>query len=172
MDFEDRLYLDMRRGRVPALGLDLIRMDRAILYAKKQIQRHIEFISEKKTKSIGDYVYRLHRFQSELYSIFAKGRDSALLEKISSTIRGIHHRTLREDVIRKLKETYSLLNSYEAIESVEDVEVLREQVEDLQTRIASEEGQQTTAADVDDQKVCICHHAIQCDLQRRVEGCD
>ena len=108
-------------------------MDRAILYVKKQIQTHIEYIAQKSTKTIGEYSYRLARFRSEMFSIFSMGRDSILLEKIANAFRGIHSRTPREDAIKRLKEIDVLLDSYETVEAAEDVEVLRDQVEELQT---------------------------------------
>lgn len=131
------IYHDRYMSRIPGL----IRMDRALLYIKQQLDKRIRDLSERKTKGLGENAeWMLRRFSREVAQLAAMSGDSYLAQQVYGTINQLTARTRREDAIIILKDLLRKLEQYEPVADLEDVDSLRE-------RIASLEGQLSDSPD-------------------------
>jgi hypothetical protein len=152
MDARDAMYMEFRRGRLAPQVPGLIRTDRALLYLRKQTQEHIDFIAAKSTKTLGEYSYRLNRFAREMISLLAMGGDTMLAENAYSFISKLGSRTTCDEAVQRLRELLSLFDSYKPVESVEDIDVLKHRVEELEARLVEDNEPEANPIDIGDQR--------------------
>src|SRR4051812_16443203 len=133
-----RMMWDLRRAmRDPVPGL--VRMDRAVLYLKQQLKEHIEELSRRQTKTLGDYYYRLHTFNREVLPLIAKGGDSVLAEQFVNGLTDLGARSSRQAALERLRSLQDVLDKYEPLTATDDPEELKLRLASLEEQLSFQE---------------------------------
>ena len=56
MELDEKIFYDIRRGRLYGGMQGLVRMDRALLYIRQRLEKIVREIENRKTKGLGDSV--------------------------------------------------------------------------------------------------------------------
>lgn len=137
MDIDRRILYEMQKGRYTGVS-GLVRMDRALLYIRQQLDRLINEVKKRKTKGLGDSYYKIARFRREAISLCRMSGDLLIAETISDAIHPLHTRTPRETTLNVLEDLNNKVQSYEPIQELDDVQSLRERIATLEAQIMDE----------------------------------
>lgn len=141
-----------RRGRHLSSIPGLVRMDRALLYIRQQLDKRIRDISEKKTKSLGEVAYwSLRRFAEEVGQLSGMGGDTYLGQQVYGTIRQLSSRTPRENVLVILRDLMRRIEEYEPVTDLDEVESLREKLTALEEQLSDNSDGQVSSVDTSEE---------------------
>lgn len=142
----------MSRERYASRIPGLIRMDRALLYIRQQLEKRIRDLSERKTKGLGENAeWMLSRFAREVTQLSAMSGDSYLAQQVYGTISQLTARTPREDAIVVLRDLLRKLEQYEPVADLEDVDSLRERIANLEDQLSESSGEVTSTLDTSEE---------------------
>jgi nucleoside 2-deoxyribosyltransferase len=149
-EFGDKYLYRLRRGMTPVPGL--IRMDRALIYIKQRLDRLIQEINDRTTKTLGESAsYSIRRFSREVVQICSMSGDAYLAEQVYGMLDSINTRTLRLDAIRVLREVLQKLDQYEPTTDSEDVESLRGRIASLEEQLSEPSQQEGSKLDTSEE---------------------
>lgn len=120
MEHGDDLVYDYRGGRLVPRVPGVVRMDRAVIYIRKQLEKCIQDINDRRTKGLGESVQQLYEFSTEVGQICALSGDGFVGERVDKVVWEFNERTPRQEALTKLGNLLSQLEDYEPVVEFDD----------------------------------------------------
>jgi hypothetical protein len=117
---EDLVY-DYRTGRFVPRVPGVVKMDRALIYIRKQLENHIETINNRKTKTLGDSLYDLYDLSNEVGQIGKMSDDGFLQGVMNEVLDQFNERTPRQNALASLRYLLGELEDYQPILETDDM---------------------------------------------------
>jgi hypothetical protein len=136
-DDERQMFLMRRRGLLPDIP-GLVRLDRVLIYLRQQLQALSQELEQKKTKTLGESIYRIQRLLAQGISISSLGGDEILADEIRNSLREFGSRTSRLAAINSLRDLKGKIDNWESISDLADTDSLRDKISILEQQISGE----------------------------------
>lgn len=113
----------------------LIRVDRAMLYIRQQLEELIRTIERRDTKTVGEPIYTLRSLVRQMGQLCSMSGHETLAEKLFNLVGPLSTRTPRKEALDALRTFLKELETYQGSSDVEDIDALRERIDMLEHQL-------------------------------------
>ncbi|TGM74344.1 hypothetical protein [Leptospira bouyouniensis] len=132
---EDFYYLQNLKLGMQPLVPGMVRADRVLIYAKRELENLLKRSQSSKNKTAGDFHYSLNRIIRQTGSLLNMGGETNLASSLFDEIKNLNSRILLKDFNGKIEHLIVKINTFITESEFEDSDELRKRIDELEKQL-------------------------------------